>query len=79
MRCSQVLKFARDSKRLELLVGLQESLLDHVFGVLRIAGHPVREPVDSAAMALDERPKSFAISVAGECDGGGVRLRHPIA
>ena len=43
------------------------------------AGHPVREPVDSAAVALDERAKSFAISVAGQRDGGGVRLRHPVA
>jgi hypothetical protein len=29
-------------------------------------------------MALDERTESFAISVAGQRDGGGVRLRHPV-
>ena len=63
----------------QLLVGLQKRLLDDVLGVLRVAGHPVRQPIDSAAVALHERPKSFAISVAGQRDGGGVRLRHPIA
>src|SRR5262245_12835729 len=63
----------------ELSVSFQESLLDDVLGVLRGAGHTVGEPIDSAAVALDERSKGFAISVAGQRDGGGVRLRHPIA
>jgi hypothetical protein len=44
-----------------------------------VAGHPVRQPKDSAAVALDQSAKSFAISVASQRDGGGVRLRHPIA
>jgi hypothetical protein len=30
-------------------------------------------------VALHERAKSLAISVASQRDGGGVRLRHPIA
>jgi hypothetical protein len=30
-------------------------------------------------MALDERPESIAISVAGQRDGGCVRMGHPIA
>ena len=42
-----------------------------------IAGHPVRQPEDGAAVALHERPEGFAISIAGQRDGGGVRLRHP--
>ena len=63
----------------QLLVGLQERLLHHVLGVRGAAGHPVRQPVDSAAVALDERPKRLAVSVARQRDGGGVRLRHPIA
>ena len=63
----------------QLLVRLQERLLDDVLGVRGIAGHPVRQPVDSAAVALDERPERFAVSVARQRDRGGVRLRHPIA
>jgi hypothetical protein len=30
-------------------------------------------------MAIHERMESFAIAVAGQRDGRGVRLRHPIA
>ena len=48
-------------------------------GVVWIAGHAVREAEDGAAMALYERLKSFAVPVAGQRDGVGVRLRHPIA
>ena len=61
----------------QLLVCPQEGLLDDVFGVMRTAGHPVRKPVDGAAMAIHERMESFAVSVAGQRDGCGVRLRHP--
>ena len=62
----------------KLPVRLEKRLLDDVFGVLGAAGHPVGQPVDSTAMALDERTESLAISVARQRDGGGVRLRHPI-
>ncbi len=61
----------------QLFVCAQERLLDHVLGVLRAAGHPVRESIDGTAVTLDKRPESFAISIAGQRDGGGVRLRHP--
>jgi hypothetical protein len=37
----------------------------------------VRQAEDSPPVALDEHPESLAISVAGQRDGGGVRLRHP--
>jgi hypothetical protein len=63
---------------LQLLVRPQEGLLDDILGIVRVAGHPVRDPKDSPAMALDECPKGFAISVASQRDGGGIRLRHPI-
>ena len=59
---------------LQLLVGAQEGLLDDILGVVGIAGHPVRHPIDSPAVALHERPKGLAISVAGQRDGGGVTL-----
>jgi hypothetical protein len=39
----------------------------------------VRQAKDGAAVALNQSAKSFAISVASQRDGGGVRLRHPIA
>ena len=63
----------------QLLVGLQKRLLHHVLRVRRVAGHAVREPEDSTAVALHESAESLAISVASQRDGGGVRLRHPIA
>ena len=63
----------------ELFVSLQKGLLNDVFRVRRIAGHPVRQPEDSAAMAFHKRAESLAISVARQRDGGGVRMRHPIA
>ena len=61
----------------QLPVRPQERFLDDILGVVWIAGHTVREPVDGAAVTLDERSKSFAISIAGQRDGGGVRMRHP--
>jgi hypothetical protein len=62
----------------ELLVSLEKRFLHDIFCVLRVAGHSMREPVDSAPVALHERTESLTISVAGQRDGGGVRLRHPI-
>ena len=61
----------------ELPVRLQEGVLHHVIGVLRIARHPVREPVDSPAVTVDQGPEGVAVTVAGQRDGGGVRIRHP--
>jgi hypothetical protein len=55
----------------------EKRFLDDVFGVLGIAGHAVREPVDSPAVSVHERPEGFAISIARERDSGGVRMRHP--
>jgi hypothetical protein len=63
----------------QLTVGFQEGLLHHVFRVLRRSCHSMRDPIDGAAVALNQRAKSFAITVAGQRDGGGVRMRHPIA
>jgi hypothetical protein len=63
----------------QLSIGFQEGLLNHVFGVLRRTCQTVSEPVDSAAVALNERPESIAIPVAGQRDSSGVRLRHPVA
>ena len=63
----------------QLLVGLEKRLLDDVLGVRGIARHPVRQPIDSPAVALDERPERVAISVPRQRDGGDLRLRHPIA
>jgi hypothetical protein len=63
----------------QLLVRLQKRLLHHVLRVRRIAGHPMRQPEDSPAMALDEHPERFAIPASRQRDGGDVRLRHPIA
>ena len=62
----------------QLLVGLQKRLLHHVLRVRRVAGHPMRQPEDSPAVALDERPESFAISVAASATAAasvcGIRL-----
>ena len=61
----------------KLPVRLQEGFLHDVLGVLGTAGHPVRQPVHGPAVALDESLEGFAVAIPRECDGGGVRLRHP--
>ena len=61
----------------QLPVRLEEGFLHDVLGILGIAGHAVRQPVDGAAVAVHECSESVAISVAREGDGGGVRMRHP--
>ena len=62
----------------QLPVGLQESLLDDILGILRAPGHPEGEPEHSTAVAIHECTVSLAICVAGQRDGGSVRLLHPI-
>ena len=61
----------------ELPVRLQERFLNDVLGVLRVAGHAMRQTEDGAAVALHEAPEGFAVTIAGERDSGGVRMRHP--
>jgi len=61
----------------QLPVRLEECLLDHVLGVLGIAGHPMGQPVDRPAVAIDQASEGLAVAAAGEGDGGGIRLRHP--
>ena len=61
----------------QLLVRLEPRLLHHVFRILRIAGHPVRERIDVAGMLFDQRSKRVAVAIAGLGDNRRVALFHP--
>ena len=61
---------------IELPVGLQKRLLDHVFGVLTAAGHAVGEIEDTSAVTLDEQAERLAVAAASECHGDAVVFRH---
>jgi hypothetical protein len=62
----------------QLPIGLEKRFLHDVLGVRRTPRHAVRQPVDGPTVAFHELPEGFAVAVAGQRDGGGVRLRHPI-
>ena len=64
MRCSQVPNpIGLESPQLR--VRPEERLLDHVLGVLLVAGDAVRHAEDGTAVPLDERPKRLAIAGPG--------------
>jgi len=59
----------------QLFVRPQKTLLDHVFGILFVARHPIRESKHAAAVALYERAKRFVVALAGSGQDG-CRLRR---
>ena len=64
----------------QLLDTREESFLHHIFGILLVPGHPERQPKDAPAVALDERAKRVAVTLAGTgqdgCCFGRVHLIH---
>ena len=46
------------------------------FGVFGPAGHPIRQPVDAAAMPLDEHAKGFLVAASRLRDGSRVVQVH---
>lgn len=71
----------------ELPVRLEKRLLDDVLGVLTIAGHAEGQPVDAAAVAVDQQAERVRVTAAGPFQRGSQRGgqrrgffwgRHPI-
>jgi hypothetical protein len=54
----------------ELPVSADEAFLNHVFGVLLVAGHSERQPVRITTVAFHERAKRVAVALAGSSQGG---------
>ena len=60
----------------QLPVGAHERFLDDVFGVFGPAGHAIGQPVDAAAVPLDEHAKGFLVAASRLRDGGRVVQMH---
>src|ERR1039457_6626978 len=60
----------------QLFVRSQKSLLDDIFGVLFIPGHPEGQPEYTPAMAFDEDTKRVAIARLRSNDCGAVAFFH---
>src|SRR5256885_1095695 len=54
----------------ELSIRAEKAFLDHIFGILLIAGHPERQPENTPAVPLDERAKRLAVALAGTGQDG---------
>ena len=52
-------------------------VVHHVFRILRVTGHPVRQREDVAGMQIDQRSKRVAVAIAGLGDNRRVALVHP--
>ena len=60
----------------ELPIRAHEGFLNHVFGVLGPAGHPVGQPEDVPAVPLDEDAKSLLVAAPRPGDRGRIVRGH---
>jgi len=58
----------------QLLVPAQKCLLDHLFGVVPVPGHPVSQPENIVTVPLNKNAISIAIAREGALHGDGVAL-----
>ena len=64
----------------ELTIRFEKALLDHIFGILLIPGHPEGQPEHTPAVPFDEGAKRLTVALAGTgqdgCRLGRVHLIH---
>ena len=61
----------------QLPVGPQEAVLDHVLGVVLVAGHAVGQPEGAPAVAFDQGAEGLAVALPGPGQDRGYFGIHP--
>src|SRR5260370_4916048 len=61
-------------KLAQLLIPAQECLLNNLFGIVPLPGHPVSQPENSVAVPLNQNPIGIAIARERALHGGGGAL-----
>src|SRR6266849_11061968 len=61
-------------KLTQLLIPAQECLLNHLFGIVPVPGHPISQPENIVAVPLNENAISIAIARQRALHGDGVAL-----